>query len=202
MFSKAQFILSAADPKQFPTLKGKNGNELPEIAVVGKSNVGKSSLINHLTQIKDLARVSSTPGKTQLINFFTIDDQFTFVDLPGYGFAKVPKPIRERWGKLVQAYLEKRKNLCLILFLCDLRHPPTKEDLEFARWAAHFQKPFLIVFTKADKLNQSQVHSQEKKNFALLLEQINDISLAYVSYSIKEGGARIRLIKEIEKRIP
>ena len=97
MFSKAEFLLSAVHPDQFPKLKGENGKDLPEIAVVGRSNVGKSSLINHLTQNKKLAKVSSTPGKTRMINFFFFDDKLGLVDLPGYGFAKVPKTMRDKW---------------------------------------------------------------------------------------------------------
>lgn len=200
MFKKTKFILSAADPKQFPVIKNLQGAILPEIAIVGRSNVGKSSLINHLTQIQRLARVSSTPGKTQLINFFNVDDQFLFVDLPGYGFANVPKVQREQWGRLIQNYLANRSNLKLILLLLDLRHPPSEEDISFAQWALHFKKPFLVVFTKADKLGRTQIAAQMVKNCAILSEALGELPLPPLSYSIKEGQCRQQLIKEIINR--
>ncbi len=195
MFTKAKFIISAAKLEQVPDLK------MAEIAIVGRSNVGKSSLINHLTQNKGLARVSTTPGKTQLINFFTVDDAFIFVDLPGYGFAKVPKAIREEWGTLIQDYLQNRKSLSLILLLCDSRHPPTEEDIAFAKWATHFKRPLIVVFTKVDKLSPGMIQSTCEKNFTLLSDAIGVKPIAYFSYSIKNAKGRLALIKELEKRI-
>ncbi|NGX37404.1 MAG: putative GTP-binding protein EngB [Chlamydiae bacterium] len=195
MFTKPEFILSASDAAGFPELN------VPEIAVVGRSNVGKSSLINHLTQSRKLARVSSVPGKTQLINFFTLDGQLTLVDLPGYGFAKVPKNIRHKWGDLIASYLENRPRLGLILLLCDSRHPPTNDDVQFAKWAIHYKKNLLIVFTKADKLKPGAVERQCRKHFDLLSEAINDTSIGQITYSIKNAKSRLFLIKEIEKRI-
>ncbi|MBS0628813.1 MAG: YihA family ribosome biogenesis GTP-binding protein [Verrucomicrobia bacterium] len=195
MFTKAKFILSAAKLEQFPDLK------MGEIAIVGRSNVGKSSLINHLTQNRGLAKVSATPGKTQLINFFTVDEEFVLVDLPGYGFAKVPKGMREEWGTLIQNYLQSRKQLRLILLLCDSRHPPTEEDIAFAKWAIHFKQKLVVVFTKVDKLSQSMVQSSCEKNFALLSEAIGDKPIAYFPYSIKNAKGRLCLIKELEKRM-
>lgn len=192
-FLETHFVTSAADPKQFPE------TTLPEIAVVGRSNVGKSSLINHFTQQKKLAHVSAKPGKTQLINFFSLKGKGFLVDLPGYGFAKVSKDIREKWGNLIQAYLESRKNLRLLLLLIDLRHPPTKDDLAFAKWAAHFQKPLLIIFTKADKLTTNEQKNQVEKNFGLLKQAIGDTPVSHILYSIKNAKARIPLGKEIEK---
>nr|NGX60401.1 putative GTP-binding protein EngB [Chlamydiota bacterium] len=121
MSSKSCFLTSAAEPSQFPE------HAQPEIAFVGRSNVGKSSLLNHFTQSKKLAHVSTKPGKTQLINFFTFGN-LTLVDLPGYGYANVPKKMRDEWGNLIQEYLKSRKNLALVLLLVDLRHPPTKDD--------------------------------------------------------------------------
>lgn len=195
MFEKAKFLLSTAKPEQFPE------SSLPEIAFVGRSNVGKSSLLNHLTQNKKLAHVSAKPGKTQLINFFTIDENLTLVDLPGYGFAKIAKSVREAWGNLIQAYLEKRKNLALILLLVDLRHPPTEDDLAFAQWASHYKKPLLIVFTKSDKLKPKEIQKQAERNLDLLCEAIGDTSFPHVIYSIKDAKARKNLIYAIKRKV-
>ncbi len=201
MFTKAKFILSAAKPEHYPELVNIQGEKLPEIAIVGRSNVGKSSLLNHLTQNKKLARVSATPGKTQLINFFQLGDALALVDLPGYGFAKVPKSKRDAWGDLIQDYLQNRETLSLILLLCDLRHPPTKDDLLFAQWATHFKKPLLIVFTKSDKLNKGAIAHQCAKNFALISDAIDAKPVGHLTYSIKDAKARTTLAKEIEKRM-
>lgn len=192
---KAHFLISCAKPSQFPELN------LKEIAFVGRSNVGKSSLLNHFTESKSLAHVSSKPGKTQLINFFDYEEKWTLVDLPGYGYAKVPKHMRNKWGDLIQEYLETRKNLALILHLVDLRHPPTKDDLAFASWASHFNKPFLVVFTKADKLTPSQQKKQLEKNFALMKEAIGATPITSIAYSIKSAKARIALTKALENEL-
>lgn len=201
MFTKAKFIISAASPEQIPDMRNARGQKMAEIAIVGRSNVGKSSLINHLTQTKGLAKVSATPGKTQLINLFTIDDSFALADLPGYGFAKVPKAMREQWGNLIQQYLQNRKTLSLILLLCDSRHPPSEEDIAFAQWALHYKKPLIVVFTKVDKLKDSAMDAECEKNFNLLSSSIGDKSIGYFSYSIKNAKGRVALAKEIEKRI-
>lgn len=201
MFTKPEFVLSANDPEQFPSLLDQSGKQIPEIAVVGRSNVGKSSLINHLTSHKKLARVSSTPGKTQLINFFTFNEKLCLVDLPGYGFAKVSKKQRLQWGDLIQNYLHERKSLDLILLLSDSRHPPTKDDIAFAQWALHYKKPFLIVFTKVDKLKPSQLQRQLQKNYSLLLDEIDDKPIAHTSYSIKDAKTRETLIRKIKEEL-
>jgi len=198
MFIKTEFISSASKADQFPEILGIHGKPLPEIAFVGRSNVGKSSLINHLTRKSKLARISSTPGKTQLINFFEVDQQFCLVDLPGYGFAKVSKGKRRDWGKLIDDYLQTRKSLKLILHLCDARHPPSADDIAFAQWATHFGHPLVTIFTKTDKLSPHRVKAQVEKNFALLLDQI-DGSLEYLPYSIKDKAGRTQLIKILER---
>lgn len=199
MFTNPEFIISAAAPKQFPHLLTTSGKEMSEVAVVGKSNVGKSSLINHITNNKHLAYVSATPGKTQLINFFTIDKKFCLVDLPGYGFAKVPLAQKMDWGHLIQEYLSNRPQLKLIIFLCDLRHPPSADDIAFIQWATHFQKPFLIVFTKADKLNAGSIENSARRNFSLLFQGIEAPEAGYITYSIKEGKGRTILIHKIKE---
>ncbi len=192
LFQQGTFELSAADKSQFPA------SSLPEIALIGRSNVGKSSLINHLLKMKKLAKVSNTPGKTQLINFFTIDNILTMVDLPGYGYAKVSKSMREDWGGLIEDYLHTRKDLQLLLVLLDLNRTPNDDDLAFFEWARHFKKPLLIVFTKCDKLNQKQRHSQIQKN----LEALGPSNvLPYVLYSIKDGKARSALIQKIQEEL-
>jgi GTP-binding protein len=201
MFKKATFLLSASSKEHFPEFKTEDGRVIPEIAFVGRSNVGKSSLLNHLTQNRNLAHISSKPGKTRLVNFFSLDDQMILVDLPGYGFAKVSKKIQSEWGELMEDYLNERTSLQLILHLIDSRHPPTKEDLMFAHWASHFGKPFLTVFTKTDKMKRGALESQCRNSLGLLANEVGSPLTTYVPYSIKDAKARIHLMKEIQKRI-
>lgn len=160
----AEFIKSAVDPKQYPQA------DFPEVAFVGRSNVGKSSLINALTGKKGLAKTSNTPGRTQLINFFFIDRRYIFVDLPGYGFARVPEAVRKGWGPMVETYLRERANLRLVVLIMDIRREPSGYDLELMRWLSHYCKPYLTVLTKTDKLSRSQVLLQSRR-FASLLTQ-------------------------------
>jgi GTP-binding protein len=146
----AEFIISAVGPSQYPT------DALPEIALAGRSNVGKSSLINRLIQRKNLARTSSQPGKTQTLNYYLINTDLYFVDLPGYGYAKVAKTKRETWGKFIENYLLEREELKLLLLLVDLRHPPSKDDIAMYNWLKHVDVPMCVVATKADKVSKSQ----------------------------------------------
>lgn len=150
----ARFLLSTLT--EFPVLKDPRGNLLPEIALVGRSNVGKSSLINHLLNQKKLAKTSSTPGKTRLINFFSIDEKFLLVDLPGYGFAKAPKHEIQTWSEAIDRYLNDRETLKLILLLIDSRREIGEEDRKIADWAESKNIPVLLVFTKTDKLSRSE----------------------------------------------
>ena len=156
----AEFLLSASTKRQFPA------ETLPEIAFAGRSNVGKSTLINSLLNRKKLVKTSATPGKTQLINFFKINDKFYFVDLPGYGYAKVPESVRRKWQNLVEAYLSERKTLRNVVLIIDSRHNPTKQDRQLLEWLKYFQRPSLIVASKIDKLKRGQVknHLQKIKN--------------------------------------
>lgn len=183
-FVQAEFVTAAYSQEEFPQLLSSNGRPIPEIALVGRSNVGKSSLINHLLRNSTLAKTSATPGKTQSINFFSIDRQLTLVDLPGYGYAKVSKTIQEQWALLIDHYLQTRTSLKLILFLIDSRREMTEEDRAFIKWASHHQKPLLILFTKADKIKE---HERQK----------NVSSFPFLHYSIKEPHARIELIDKI-----
>ncbi|HET9531696.1 MAG TPA: ribosome biogenesis GTP-binding protein YihA/YsxC [Blastocatellia bacterium] len=147
----AVFVKSATSPEHYPQ------DGLPEIAFMGRSNVGKSSLINSLLGTRGLARTSSTPGRTQLINFFLINDAFYFVDLPGYGYARVPTEIKRQWGPMVEKYLATRRNLVLSIAITDSRHEPTTLDLMMKEWLEKRGKPFLIVATKADKLSGNKL---------------------------------------------
>lgn len=149
---ETRFILSATSPAQFPNLR------LPEFAFLGRSNVGKSSLLNVLAGTKGLAHTSAQPGRTQAINFFTIGDKITFADLPGYGFAKVPLTIKNQWKDLVEAYLRGREQLSLCFLLLDARRGWMEHDEELRRWLEHQGRPYQVVATKIDKLKQSELH--------------------------------------------
>ena len=149
--TSAEFVTSAFERR------GWVADVRPEIAFLGRSNVGKSSLINSLLGRRALARTSNTPGRTQSINFFLINDKFYFVDLPGYGFAKVSKAMRSDWGHLAEEYLSERQQLHLSIQLIDARHPPTKLDMQLNEWLLFHKKPHLIAITKADKLSRQML---------------------------------------------
>jgi GTP-binding protein len=147
---KAEFVVSSGKPDTFPS------DRLPEIAFLGRSNVGKSSLINALTGQKKLAFTSNTPGRTQTINFYRVDGAFYFVDLPGYGYARVPAEFAERWKILIEQYLQQRESLTLSCLVLDTRRGWMEKDLDLKRWLDHHGRPYLVVATKVDKLNQSE----------------------------------------------
>lgn len=149
-FQKVDFLISAASPKDFPQKR------LPEIAFAGKSNVGKSSVINRILQRKNFARVGDKPGKTIHVNYFTVDSQCYFVDLPGYGFAKVSQKEKERWGKLMEDYFAASR-IDLGVLIVDYRHPPTNNDITMARWFLDSNCPFVVVANKMDKLKKSEL---------------------------------------------
>ncbi len=153
-------IKSAEFVKSSPSIKECPDPKLPEYAFIGRSNVGKSSLINHLTNRKKLAKTSSTPGKTQLINHFLINENWYLVDLPGYGWAQTSKTNKAAWKKMINTYLEERLSLACVFVLVDTRHEPQVIDLEFMQWLGENGIPFSIVFTKADKLGKNQIQSQ------------------------------------------
>lgn len=155
-FKKATFVTSA------PSLADCPPEDLPEVCFAGRSNVGKSSLINALVNRKRLARTSNTPGKTQQMNYYNIDQKFYIVDLPGFGFAKVPEKERQRWGKDIKQYLYQRNTLHLILHLVDARHDPTGLDKDFFYWMASNRKPFSVVLTKTDKLSGNKLAASQK----------------------------------------
>ena len=148
------FIKSATKPAHYPE------SNLPEIAFAGRSNVGKSSLINVLVNRKNLVRTSSTPGRTQLINFFDVNEAFTLVDLPGYGFAKVPLAVKKQWGPMMETYLSKRTNLRGVVLIMDIRRIPRDEDLQMLAWLRAFSVPPLLVVTKCDKVSKNEREKQ------------------------------------------
>ena len=150
VIKSAEFVKSAMSSGHYPP------EELPEVAFAGRSNVGKSSLINCLVQRKKLVRTSRTPGQTQMLNFFVINQGFHFVDLPGYGFARVPESVRAKWRPMVEAYLTGRKTLRGIVQIMDIRHPPTPDDLGLWRWLQDRHIPAIPVMTKSDKIKRSQ----------------------------------------------
>jgi GTP-binding protein len=154
--NQADFIKSAAKPKDYP-LPG-----FPEVAFVGRSNVGKSSLINVLAGRKGLVRTSSTPGRTQLINFFDINSILTLVDLPGYGYAKAPPELRKQWGPMIEAYLSSRESLKAVVLILDIRREPSDGDLQMLRWLEMYNIPPIIVLTKCDKLSKNEIAKQSK----------------------------------------
>ena len=170
----ADFLCSNTDWKKCPDL------HLPEYAFIGRSNVGKSSLINSLTNNKKLAKTSGRPGKTQLINHFKINNSFLFADLPGYGYAKVSKKTRASFQEFTLRYLEKRKNLICLFLLIDLRISPQKIDLEFMEYCAVKQIPFIICFTKADKIKKREVESKVTEYQNKLKETWEEIPFHFI----------------------
>jgi len=149
--TEAELVISAVGPKQYPV------DHLPDIALAGRSNVGKSSFINKMINRKSLARTSSKPGKTQTLNFYKINQELFFVDVPGYGFAKVPKAERERWGQFIEEYILSRHNLKAVILLVDIRHEPTKDDQAMYDWLKHHNVPVIVVATKVDKIPKTRV---------------------------------------------
>lgn len=154
--TSVEFVISAVKPDQYPA------DDLPEIALAGRSNVGKSSLINRMIQRKNLARTSGQPGKTQTLNYYRVNGEMYFVDLPGYGFAKVSMKLRQAWGRMIESYLTKRESLKGVLHLVDIRHPPTSEDMMMNEWLKHLGMPTCVVATKADKISKNKRVSQVK----------------------------------------
>lgn len=196
-FKNAVFIKTAIFPKDYPTFKDDRGVLLPEIAVAGRSNVGKSSLLNHLFQDKDLVKTSSTPGKTQALNFFILNDQLVFVDLPGYGYAKVPLSVRKNWGPMVQSYFEIRESLKLVLFLFDIRRTPNEEDRQLIEWASRQNLAVILVLTKTDKVKRNE----KVANTAKILQAFDMIDLHHVHYSSVKNEGRDLLISMIREAL-
>lgn len=177
---QSEFIISAVKRNQYPV------DGRAEIAFVGRSNVGKSSIINSLTNRKKLAKVSGTPGKTRLVNFFLINNDFYLVDLPGYGYAKVSKSEKDSWGKTIEMYLTGRDQLKRIVLLVDSRHKPTGDDIMMYEWAKHFGYDVVVVATKSDKLKNSEFKKNEKV-IRETLKLTDDDKLYFFSSLNKKG---------------
>ncbi len=183
--TSAEFVKSAFERSHW-VIDGR-----PEIAFLGRSNVGKSSLINSLLLRKGLARTSNTPGRTQSINFFLINDSFLFSDLPGYGYAKVSKTMRSDWGKMAEEYLSDRQELALCIQLIDSRHPPTSLDIQLNDWLKHHEKPFIVVATKADKSSKTEL----AKSLKLAKSVLTDSRI--LTYSATKAHGRDEVWAEI-----
>ena len=188
---KAEFKGVFVDIKQLPE------QLLPEIALVGRSNVGKSSLINKLVNRKKLAKSSSTPGKTRTINYYLINDEWHMVDLPGYGYAKVSKTERAKWGKMIEAYLSQREQLKGVFQILDIRHPPSNDDLLMKEWLNHHDIPVLLVATKADKISRGA----RAKHLAVIRKDLKlPVEQVPICFSA-ESGEGVEEIKEALKDI-
>ena len=185
----AEFLKSAFKEDDWPR------DLLPEIAFLGRSNVGKSSLINSLLSVHGLARTSSTPGRTQSLNFFQINDKLRFVDFPGFGYARVPKQIKSTWAEMATSYLAKRRQLVLSIHIVDSRHEPTKQDLQLHEWLDESNRPLLTVATKSDKLSNNEL----RKNLEHIARVLNDDSV--MAYSAKSGRGREELWRAIRNAI-
>lgn len=187
----AEFVVSLDQLRPFP------GQGLAEVAMAGKSNVGKSSMINSLTRNGKLARTSSEPGKTRLINFYRINGEFFLADLPGYGFAKVAKAEKEKWGRMIEGYLEESENLRHVLQLIDIRHEPTQDDRLMVNYLRQIGIPFTVVATKADKLSKAQRGRAIPAICRALAVQPWEV----FQYSAEDGTGRDALLEHLEKLI-
>lgn len=186
-FQNVEFLISAASSADFPK------NRLPEIAFAGKSNVGKSSLINRLLQRKNFARVGDKPGKTVHVNYFVIDRKCYLVDLPGYGFAKVSQSEKDRWGRLMEAYFAAGR-IDLGVLIVDYRHPPTNNDVTMAKWFLDSGCPFVVVANKMDKLKKSEL----KPNLELIRRDLElPENVEIIPFSAEKGDGRDALVKQI-----
>lgn len=192
IIKKAEIEAVAVSPSQYPT------GDFPEVALAGRSNVGKSSLINKMVNRKALARTSSTPGKTRTINFYNVNDMIYFVDLPGYGYAKVSKEEKAKWGNIIEEYLNERENLRLAILLVDSRHEPTKDDVMMFQWIKATKKRVVVVATKTDKLTKNQL----SKNMYVIKKTLSmkeDDRLVF--FSAQTGAGRDELWSVIKSLI-
>jgi len=188
----AKYIISAVGPKQYPE------TGYPEIALAGRSNVGKSSLINSLCNRRALARTSARPGKTQTLNFYEINGAFYLVDLPGYGYAHVSQAQRQEWGVFINRYLKERDKLVMVLHLIDLRHEPMKNDREMSAWLRELKVPYAVICTKADKISRGRRAS----HLAVIRKELKlDGTVPLLAYSSETGEGRGEVWQEIGGRL-
>lgn len=194
----AIYLISSPDYTKCPK------PDKPEYAFIGRSNVGKSSLINLITDNHTLAKTSSSPGKTQLINHFIVNDEWYLVDLPGYGFAKVSQSSRRRWEQMIENYLRKRENLTNVFVLIDSRHSPQKIDLEFINQLGQWEIPFNLIFTKADKSTQKEVAANVKAFLNEMRKTWQFLPQHFVTSAVKKLGRKeiLKFIDECNKQIP
>lgn len=188
--TQSDIVISAVKPEQYPA------TGFPEVALAGRSNVGKSSFINKMINRKNLARTSSRPGKTQTLNFYIINEIMYFVDVPGYGFAKVSKSERDAWGKMIETYITLRKTLKAVIQLIDIRHEPTKDDITMYEWLKHHEMPVIIIATKADKIPKGKWQKHEK----IIKEKLNkDVNDPIVVFSSETGYGKEKAWSTIEE---
>lgn len=191
---QAEFQQSGTGPQHYPK------DDLPEIAVVGRSNVGKSSLLNALMHRRNLAHTSSTPGKTRLVNFFLIDKRYRLVDLPGYGYAKVSKTDRAVWGKMIEEYLLNRPNLRLVVSLIDIRHEPTALDRDLLAWLEETDHPYVVILTKSDKVKKGEVEKRLKEMKELTAGHTKLVDVLTFSTDEKEKAEKtLRMLAKLAK---
>jgi GTP-binding protein len=187
--TSAEFVTSATKPSQYPP------EGLPEIAFAGRSNVGKSSLINVLVNRKRLVKTSSTPGRTQLINFFAINDDVAFVDLPGYGYAKVPASVRKKWGPMIETYLSGRGTLKGVVVILDIRRTPREEEHNLIAWLEHYSIASILVLTKADKLSKTK----QSKQLSVVARTLGVDTRDLIMFSAKTRKGRENVWQAIEQ---
>ena len=186
----AKFMTSAAKPKQFPV------DSKPQVAFAGRSNVGKSSLINAILNRKSLVKTSATPGKTQLINFFLINEQFYCVDLPGYGYAKAPRSVVDEWAPMIEGYIRESPQIAVVIVLLDIRREPDARDARLVEWLAHYGVPACYVLTKADKLKRGEMTTARQTITKKL-----GLAVPPLLTSVKTGQGIVELKAEIAKRL-
>ncbi|MBC2704514.1 ribosome biogenesis GTP-binding protein YihA/YsxC [Desulfobacula sp.] len=191
MIKTVEFVKSAVKPSQYPEY------DFSEIAFAGRSNVGKSSLINTLIQRRNMVKTSSKPGCTQLINFFLVNEMLSFVDLPGYGYAKVSKKIRSQWQPMVNLYLSQRQNLLGLVLLIDIRRDPGKEEFDMVDWLESHEMPYLVILTKSDKLSKTK----QQKRLLSICSQMNREKDSVILFSTKTKRGRDTVLGEIENLI-
>ncbi|WP_051330740.1 ribosome biogenesis GTP-binding protein YihA/YsxC [Aneurinibacillus terranovensis] len=190
--NQAEFVISAVSPRQYPP------GDLPEIALAGRSNVGKSSFINKMINRKNLARTSSKPGKTQTLNYYLINNEMFFVDLPGYGYAKVSKTEKEKWGQMMEEYLKTREQLKAVIQVVDIRHLPTKDDQAMYQFLKHYRIPVIVIATKADKVSKGR-WPKHLKDVRTTLQMEKEDSL--LIFSSETGAGKDEAWKEIWNKI-
>ncbi|MBO4298581.1 MAG: YihA family ribosome biogenesis GTP-binding protein [Clostridia bacterium] len=189
---RASFITSLDALRDYP------GRGLPEVAMVGKSNVGKSSMINRIANNGKLARISAEPGKTRLINLFNLNDQIVLVDLPGYGFAKVSREEKNRWAGMIEGYLSRSETLKLALMLVDMRHEPTADDVTMVGYLRHYEIPFRIAATKADKLSRAE----RGRNLPVICRALAVQPWQVIPFSSQDGTGRDQVLELFEELLP